>query len=228
MRQLDKQQYERRCRRSGGLLPGALQPSHDDMNGGAGAVADYYLERFNPATTTFQLQGLSPSPATPAQAQSFVVSTDAAPPATAFAASGTYTAATCTPVSFAASTAVVAARPPSVVAAGCAAVAALQARSATTNAWQGPAALPAGTITPVSLGTLNPGQVVVLTFDVTINTSFSGAQVANQGSVAADGGIDVLPEDPGTAAANDPTVTQVVPSPGNMQIPRAHLPLVRR
>ena len=69
----------------------------NSMNAG---VADYYLARYNPGTTTLQLQGLSPSPATPEQAQAFLAGTDAAPPASAFVESGTYLAGTCLVVPF--------------------------------------------------------------------------------------------------------------------------------
>ncbi len=74
--------------------------SISNVNAGVGSVADYYLDRFNPATTVFQIQGLTPAAATPAQAEVFVISTDNAPPATAFAEAGTYVAATCSVVSF--------------------------------------------------------------------------------------------------------------------------------
>jgi hypothetical protein len=61
---------------------------------GSGAVADYYLDRFSPAATTFAIQGLSPNPATPAQTEAFVAGTDAAPPATVLVAPGSYIAGT--------------------------------------------------------------------------------------------------------------------------------------
>jgi Ca2+-binding RTX toxin-like protein len=67
-----------------------------------------------------------------------------------------------------------------------------------------------GPITPVSLGTLNPGQSITIIFDVTINSGFSGTQVCNQGNITADGGINTLTNDPDTGAANDPTCTPVV------------------
>ena len=66
---------------------------------GAGAVADYYLDRFTPATTLFQIQGLFPASATPAQAEAFVVSITL--PDQPHCGNGTYTAATCATVSFA-------------------------------------------------------------------------------------------------------------------------------
>ena len=92
--------------RSGNGTPGetsllCVNVSANNMSAGSGAVADYFLDRFNPTTTQFQIQGLSPASATPAQAEAFITSTDSASPATAFAENGTYTAATCGGVSFA-------------------------------------------------------------------------------------------------------------------------------
>ena len=70
----------------------------------------------------------------------------------------------------------------------------------------------AAPITPVSLGTLNPGETITITFDVTVNAPLNPTnttQVCNQGSVTADGGLNTLTNDPDTAAANDPTCTTV-------------------
>jgi len=71
------------------------------------------------------------------------------------------------------------------------------------------APVPLAPITPVNLDTLNPGQQVTITFDVTINAGFTGAQVCNQGNVTADGGINVLTDDPDSGTANDATCTAV-------------------
>jgi hypothetical protein len=70
--------------------------SSNNMNGEAGTVADYYLDRFATATI-FQIQGLTPASATSTQARDFIVATDSAPPATGLALAGStpYTAATC-------------------------------------------------------------------------------------------------------------------------------------
>jgi hypothetical protein len=72
--------------------------SGNDINAGS-AFNDYELDRFSSPNTLFQIQGLSPSPATGAQAATFVASTD--PGSTAGAVGGVYTNATCATVSFA-------------------------------------------------------------------------------------------------------------------------------
>ena len=163
-----------------------------------GRVADYYLDRFDAATTTSSSRASSPSPATPAQAETYMISTDSAPPATAFAETGSYTAATCATVSFGKR------------AASRSADGATAARTAPQRRASGDQPVQAlGSITPVSLDTLNPGETVTLTFDVTIDASFAGSSVCNQGDVTADGGINVLTDDPDTAAPNDPTCTAV-------------------
>jgi len=66
----------------------------NNSNPGVFAVAAYYLDRFNPSATTFAIENLVPNPSTPAQAVAFVKTTDSAPPATAFAQTGSYIAGT--------------------------------------------------------------------------------------------------------------------------------------
>jgi len=197
--------------------------SANNISAGAGAVADYYLDRFNPATTVFQIQGLSPASATPAQTQTFIASTDSAPPATAFAEVGTYTAATCSTVSFAyvpgnniakaASTAPFAAITSDVSSA----IAAVNhqvadfAKNVVSSLSVSRAFASGETINP-NLGTLNPGQSVVITFRATINNPLSPrntTQVCNQGTVSADGGISVLTDDPAVAGSSDSTCTPI-------------------
>ncbi|MCB0168567.1 MAG: cadherin-like domain-containing protein, partial [Anaerolineae bacterium] len=195
--------------------------SGNNMNGGGSAVADYYLDRFNSPSTVFQLQGLSPSPATPTQTESFVASTDSAPPATAYVETGTYTAATCTTVSLAMAPVsgpmvAQAAEPatPEVVE-----PAAPQAEAAPTfitpGGYHGLASPLRAPITPVNLGTLNPGEQIEITFQVTINSGFSGSEVCNQGNVTADGGLNVLTDDPDFSG---PTCTPVTAQTGSITV----------
>jgi hypothetical protein len=198
--------------------------SANNMSGGAGAVADYYLDRFTPATTLFQIQGLSPASSTPAQAEAFITSTDSAPPATAFAENGTYTAATCGTVSFAAISNNQLAQESD----GLDSVSALPDFGNSLSALKENATklasgllstfdvstVYASSITPVSLGTLNAGETITITFDVTINDPLNPtntAQVCNQGNITADGGINTPTNDPDTAPSNDTTCTPIQP-----------------
>lgn len=66
-----------------------------------------------------------------------------------------------------------------------------------------------------SLGTLPPGGIVSITFDVIINTNFppNTASVTNQGSLTGTGFGPILTDDPATITANDPTVTAVTVAP---------------
>lgn len=196
----------------------------NNMNGGGSAVADYYLDRFNPATTVFQLQGLSPSPATPLQTGSFVISTDSAPPATAYVETGTYTAATCATVPFAmaptsgpmVAQATEPATPEMVE------PAAPQAEAAPTfitpGGYHGLASPLLAPLSPVNLGTLNPSEQITITFQVTINSGFTGSQVCNQGNITADGGINIPTNDPDTGTPNDATCTPVTLLPGKLTL----------
>ncbi len=65
--------------------------------------------------------------------------------------------------------------------------------------------------TSLSIGTLPAGKSVTVTFEVTVNSPFPSGptQVCNQGNVTADGGINVLTDDPDVAGADDPTCTPV-------------------
>lgn len=61
-----------------------------------------------------------------------------------------------------------------------------------------------------NIGTLPAGQSVTITFQVQVENPYIGpAQVSNQGSVTADGGINVLTDDPSVAGLNNPTVTPI-------------------
>jgi len=64
---------------------------------------------------------------------------------------------------------------------------------------------------PLSLGTLPAGKSVTITFQVTVNSPFPSGptQVCNQGNITADGGINVLTDDPDVAGTDDPTCTPV-------------------
>ncbi|MGE0085837.1 MAG: hypothetical protein AB7S75_15620, partial [Desulfococcaceae bacterium] len=67
----------------------------------------------------------------------------------------------------------------------------------------------------VTIGTLNAGAFATVKFDVTINSPLPGGvtQVANQGTVTADGGISVPTNDPVTPEKGEPTVTTVTAVP---------------
>ncbi|HEV2706673.1 MAG TPA: Ig-like domain-containing protein, partial [Pyrinomonadaceae bacterium] len=74
------------------------------------------------------------------------------------------------------------------------------------------AILQAGTVS-VNIGTLNPGESVTITFQVTVADPFpSGVtQVSNQGTVSGTNFANVLTDDPTPPGANDPTVTPIQP-----------------
>ena len=60
--------------------------------------------------------------------------------------------------------------------------------------------------TPLSIGNLNPGDSVVIYYDVTINSG-AGSQVSNQGTVSGSNFATFVTDDPKTGAPNDPTIT---------------------
>jgi hypothetical protein len=64
---------------------------------------------------------------------------------------------------------------------------------------------------PLDIGTLPAGKSLTITFEVTVNSPFPSGptQVCNQGTVTADGGVNVLTDDPDVGGADDPTCTQV-------------------
>ena len=197
--------------------------SSNQMTGGPNAVGDYYLDRFSAAATIFQIQSLPGAPTSNTGAVgTYVVSTDLALPATTFVENGTYTQATCNAVSFAS-------LPNSHQVAqgskmGTTAIAvpdvkgALVALKESSAPWAKNllAALSvsnvqaSGETVSTTLGLLNPGQVVTVTFLATINDPLvpsAIAQVCNQGTVTADGGLSVLTDDPDVGGAADPTCT---------------------
>jgi len=62
-----------------------------------------------------------------------------------------------------------------------------------------------------NLGALPPGKSVRVTFDATVDNPFPAGimSVTQQGTVTADGGINVLTDDPDVGGAADPTVTSI-------------------
>jgi uncharacterized repeat protein (TIGR01451 family) len=72
----------------------------------------------------------------------------------------------------------------------------------------------AGTVS-VNIGTLNPGESVTITFQVTIADPFPAGvtQVSNQGTVSGSNFSNVLTDDPAAPGAADPTVTLIQPPP---------------
>lgn len=79
-----------------------------------------------------------------------------------------------------------------------------------------PAALAGETIN-INIGTLKAGDSVTITFQVTVAdpfpTNVNPAQVSNQGVVTADGGINVLTDDPSEVGSTNPTVTPILTPP---------------
>lgn len=63
-------------------------------------------------------------------------------------------------------------------------------------------------LTPLVIGTIKPGDSVVIYYDVTINSG-AGAAVSNQGAVSGANFTSFNTDDPATAAASDPTITQL-------------------
>ena len=61
---------------------------------------------------------------------------------------------------------------------------------------------------PINIGTINPGDSIVIYYDVTINALATGS-VSNQGTVSGGNFSNVLTDDPDTPAPLDPTITQV-------------------
>jgi hypothetical protein len=89
------------------------------------------------------------------------------------------------------------------------------AKSSSTRSAQDFIPTPPGPTVSVNIGTLKPGDSVTITFQVTINLAIPSnvSSVSNQGTVTADGGINVLTDDPSVVGANNPTVTPVLTPP---------------
>lgn len=199
--------------------------SNQMMNGGNGT--DYLFERANPDTTTFQIQGLAPSPATPAEAAAFVETTDMAAP-TAALAPGSYLNAVCNPVAAAVAAAATvdqATQPdPRALAPG----APPMPTNSENTPWRthmatrlqpvmttllSPFWTPAyadGERVVLPLGTLRAGQAVTLSFDVTIAPTFANLELCNQGAVSAANVGEMLTDDPILAGSTDPTCLAIL------------------
>lgn len=196
------------------------------MNGGNGT--DYLFERANPTTTTFQIQGLAPSPATPTEAAAFVETTDLAAAPTAALAPGDYLNGVCNPVA-----AVVAAAAIVDPAIGQEHIALAPAAPQEPTdpklvSWSSrvptrlhpvvttllsPLWTPAyaeGERVDLSLGTLRAGQAVTLSFDVTIATTFANLELCNQGTISAANVAELLTDDPTQAGSTDPTCLAIL------------------
>ncbi|MCX7013159.1 MAG: CHRD domain-containing protein [Candidatus Sumerlaeota bacterium] len=67
----------------------------------------------------------------------------------------------------------------------------------------------------VNIGTIPAGKTVTMTFDAAINSPlpWTVRQVSNQGTVSGTGFAPVHTDDPDTPAPGDPTVTEVIPTP---------------
>lgn len=65
-------------------------------------------------------------------------------------------------------------------------------------------------LSPLSIGTIHPGDSIVIVYDVTINNPLvppTTTQISNQGTVSGSNFSNVLTDDPDTGPANDPTIT---------------------
>jgi hypothetical protein len=60
---------------------------------------------------------------------------------------------------------------------------------------------------PLTIGTLHPGDSIIVYYDVTINTGCSCTQISNQGTVTGSNFSTFVTNDPDTGPANDPTIT---------------------
>ena len=77
----------------------------------------------------------------------------------------------------------------------------------------------------LDLGTLNPGQVVVITFDVTVDNPTAATSVCNQGVFSADNHVNLLTDDPTIGGVSDPTCDAVeLPPVGTIQIIKDTVP----
>lgn len=62
------------------------------------------------------------------------------------------------------------------------------------------------TLTPLTLGTIHPGDSVVIYYDVTINAG-AGSQVSNQGTITGSNFTTLVTDDPDTGPLSDATIT---------------------
>ena len=64
-----------------------------------------------------------------------------------------------------------------------------------------------GQLNPFSAGSLNPGDSIVIYYDVTINTLCGCTMISNQGTVSGSNFVTLSTDDPDTAPAADATIT---------------------
>lgn len=210
---------------SGNNTPGetsllCVNLSGNNISGGSSALADYVLDRYA-TPTTFQLQGISPSPATAAQAQTYVSGTDTAPPASALASAGSYFNVTCSTVSFAAlpNQAEVASEMEQTPAAATIQFPVWQevltSLESSASSWTRDllssfgvsSARASGETVNISLGDMDPSQAVTITFRAIVDNSVSASQVSNQGSVSSTAVTSILTDDPDAGGTSDATIT---------------------
>lgn len=192
----------------------------NNISGGSAGLADYVLDRYV-TPTTFQIQGLAPSPAIALQAQTFVIGTDTAPPATASVDTGSYLNATCSTVSFAAlpSQTDLASELEKTSAAAADQTPvwqeALTSLENTASSWTRDlisslgvsSARASGETVNISLGDMDPSQAVTITFQVTVDNSVSASQVSNQGTISSSTVSSHLTDDPAVGGTSDATIT---------------------
>lgn len=204
--------------------------SGNQMNGSGGV--DYFLERANPDTTIFQIQGLTPSPATPAEVATFVAATDMAPLATTTVATGTYVSGTCDPVAAfaavdsgqradAATAAFSSSSEPSTrLSFGSGmrfttwrtGMAEVMRRLATAliAPFQTTPLYASGESVTLPLGTLRGGQALTLHFDVTLDPTFASPELCNQATVSAANVSAITTDDPSVGGSSDPTCIAIL------------------
>lgn len=62
-------------------------------------------------------------------------------------------------------------------------------------------------LTPFTVSKINPGDSIVIYYDVLINTACGCTQISNQGTITGSNFTTISTNDPKTAAADDPTIT---------------------
>jgi len=65
-------------------------------------------------------------------------------------------------------------------------------------------------LNPLTVGTVSPGDSIVIYYDVTINTGCGCTQVSNQGTVSGSNFITLVTDDPDTGPASDPTISPLL------------------
>jgi hypothetical protein len=66
-----------------------------------------------------------------------------------------------------------------------------------------------GTIGPITIGTLAPGDSVIVTYQATVKTPPTARQTSHQATISGSNFSNVLTNDPATGPANDPTITLI-------------------